>query len=396
MINAVSTAMLIMILCMYILKIKDVSRIMLGIFFILDIVLLGLSKGTVYFSLKRFREKGYNFRNVLVIGSRERAKEVINTIGNQRGSGFRVIGCLDVDHSEVGKKVKNGIKVIGTLDHIEAFMREEVVDEIIFAMPLREIENAGISINSAEEMGVSVRIVPDWQIDSLMYRPGVASARFEDFLGVPTMALHTTSPNQGALLIKSAFDYVFSFTALILLLPFLVIIAAAIKFSSKGPVLFKQERSGLNGRRFNVIKFRTMVVDAEGRREQVKDLNERDGPVFKIKKDPRVIPYIGIFLRKTGLDELPQFINILKGEMSMVGPRPPIPDEVDEYDRWQMRRLSMKPGLTCLWQITHNRNDLPFDRWMKMDLEYIDNWSLWLDFKIILITVKTVLWMEGS
>ena len=393
--EAVATAMLVMILCMYILKITDVSRIMLGIFFILDIALLALSKGTAYYLLQRFREKGFNYRNILIIGSKERAKEVIDTIGDQRGSGFRVIGCLDVDHHDIGKEIKNGVKVIGTLDHVEALMRKEIVDELIFAMPLRNIENAGHYIDSAEEMGVSVRIIPDWQIHSLMYRPGIACVRFEDFLGIPTMALHTTPPNQGALLIKSVFDYIFAFTALILLLPFLVIISAAIKLSSRGPVLFTQERSGLNGRRFQAYKFRTMAADAEVRREELKDLDESDGPVFKIKKDPRIIPYIGAFLRKTGLDELPQLINILKGEMSLVGPRPPIPAEVDEYDRWQMRRLSMKPGLTCLWQIAPNRNDLSFDQWMKLDLEYIDNWSLWLDLKIILMTLRAVLAGSG-
>jgi exopolysaccharide biosynthesis polyprenyl glycosylphosphotransferase len=393
--KAVGTAMLIMILCMYILKIKDVSRIMLGIFFILNIFLLGLSKGTAYYLLHHYRERGFNYRNVLIIGSRDRAKEVIDTIGDQRSSGFRMIGCLDTDHNDVGRQVKNGIKVIGTIDNIEAFMREEVVDEVIFAMPLRKIENADKYINSAEEMGVSVRIVPDWQIHSLIYRPGIASISFEDFLGIPTMALHTTSPNQVALLIKSVLDYVFAFLAVLLLLPFIVIIAAAIKLSSKGPVLFTQERSGINGRRFRAYKFRTMVVDAEAMRDGLKDLDESDGPVFKIKKDPRIISYIGTFLRKTGLDELPQLINILRGEMSMVGPRPPIPAEVDQYDRWQMRRLSMKPGLTCLWQVSPNRNDLSFDQWMRLDLEYIDSWSLWLDFKIMLRTIRAVLGLEG-
>ncbi|MBN2062136.1 MAG: sugar transferase, partial [Deltaproteobacteria bacterium] len=127
----------------------------------------------------------------------------------------------------------------------------------------------------------------------------------------------------------------------------------------------------------------------------LKDLNESDGPVFKIKNDPRIIPYIGTFLRKTGIDEMPQLLNILKGEMSLVGPRPPIPAEVDKYDRWQMRRLSMKPGLTCLWQVSPNRNDLSFDQWMKIDLEYIDNWTLFLDFKIILMTMKAVFTMQG-
>lgn len=393
--KAVATAMLVMILCMYILKIKDVSRIMLGIFFILDISLLGISKGTAYYLLQHYREKGFNYRDVLIIGSRERAKEVINTIGDQRGSGFRVIGCLDVDHRDVGKEVKNGVKVIGTLDHIEAFMREEVVDEVIFAMPLRKIENADHYINSAEEMGVSVRIVPDWQIHSLMYRPGIASVRFEDFLGIPTMALHTTPPNQGALLIKSVFDYLFAFTALILLLPFLVVIAVAIRLSSRGPVFFKQERCGLNGRRFMAYKFRTMVADAEVRKKEIEALNEADGPAFKLRRDPRIIPVVGTMLRKTGLDELPQVINVIRGEMSLVGPRPPIPSEVELYDIRQRRRLSMKPGLTCIWQCSPGRNDVSFKQWMNMDLHYIDNWSLWVDCKIFFGTIKAMVTASG-
>jgi len=380
---------------MFILKITDVSRIMLGIFFMLDISLLGLSKGMAYYFLQCLREMDLNYRNVLVIGSRERAKDIINTIDDQQSSGFRVIGCMDVDRCDVGKDVINGVKVVGTIDHIETFMREEVVDEAIFAMPLRMIEKVGDYLKSAEEIGVSVRIAPDWQVHALTYRPGIASIHFEDFLGIPTMALHTTPVKHDALLVKGAFDFLFAFIALMILLPFLAIISGAIKLFSKGPILFIQERCGLNGRKFRVYKFRTMVDDAEKRREEMKDLNESDGPVFKIRKDPRIIPYIGTFLRKTGLDELPQFINVLKGEMSLVGPRPPMPKEVDQYDRWQRRRLSIKPGLTCLWQISHNRNDLSFEQWMKLDIEYINKWSLWLDLRIILMTIRVMLWGEG-
>ena len=270
-----------------------------------------------------------------------------------------------------------------------------MVDELIFAMPLKKIEKADKYINRAEEMGVSVRIVPDWQIHSLMYRPGIASIQFEDFLGIPTMGLHTTPPNQGALLIKTAVDTVLASIGMTMLLPFFGFIAFAIKSSSKGPVFFKQERSGLNGRRFKVYKFRTMVADAEAKRTDLEALNETDGPVFKIRKDPRIIPYVGTILRKTGLDELPQLINVIRGEMSLVGPRPPIPSEVEEYDIWQRRRLSMKPGLTCLWQVAPDRNDISFNDWMKMDLQYIDNWSLSLDFKILFMTGRTVLGGEG-
>jgi exopolysaccharide biosynthesis polyprenyl glycosylphosphotransferase len=247
----------------------------------------------------------------------------------------------------------------------------------------------------AEQVGVSVRIVPDWQIHRQQYEPKLASMVFEDFFGNPTLSLATTTHSKDKRFIKYAFDYIFSALAFVIILPFFIAIPFAIKVFSKGPVLYRQERCGLNGRRFMIYKFRTMLVDAEARQRELKALNEADGPVFKIKDDPRIIPYIGKLLRKTSLDELPQLINVLKGEMSLVGPRPPIPAEVEEYDDWQRRRLSMKPGLTCLWQIAPYRNEISFEEWMRLDLKYIDNWSLKLDFGILVKTVAVVFLGSG-
>ncbi|MBA7575513.1 UDP-glucose:undecaprenyl-phosphate glucose-1-phosphate transferase [subsurface metagenome] len=395
MLRAVSTGMLVMFLCMYIFKITDVSRIMLGIFFLLNVGLLAMSKGLVYRSLARFRRKGFNFRNVLIIGSRERARDVIGAIGDRLDAGYTVLGCLDPDKGEIGRTVKNGICVIGTIDQLQRILSEQVVDELIFAMPVRKIEDAGRYMLLAEKMGVPVRIVPDWQIKGIGHLPGIASPAFENFLGIPTLSLTTTPNNRADMLIKNAFDYVVASVAMILSLPLFILIAAAIKLSSRGPVFFRQERSGLNGRRFMLYKFRTMVADAELKRGELEAMNETDGPVFKIKDDPRIIPFVGTFLRKTGLDELPQLINMLNGEMSLIGPRPPIPAEVEQYDIWQRRRLSMKPGLTCLWQCTPNRNEISFENWMKMDLDYIDTWSLTLDFKILLKTARVVVLGSG-
>ena len=395
MVKAVSTGMLILILCMYVFKIKDVSRIMMGTFFLLDIGLLGLSKGIAYRILIDYRRKGYNFRNVLIIGSRQRARDVMDAIGDRLGSGYRVAGCLELDQGNIGKEVENGIQVIGTVNDAEKILREQVVDELIFAMPLERIKNAHKYIALAEEIGVSVRIIPDWQIQKLRYKPGIASIQFEEFLGLPTLALTTTPTRYGELLIKSAFDYVIAGAAILLLLGPFLLISCVIKLSSQGPVFFKQERCGLNRRKFMMYKLRTMVADAETRRQELDELNQADGPAFKVKKDPRIIPLVGTLLRKTGVDELPQLINVLKGEMSLVGPRPPIPAEVEKYGLSQRRRLSMKPGMTCLWQVTPDRNGVSFDEWMKMDLEYIDNWSSGLDFKILWKTIKVVLTAEG-
>ena len=195
-------------------------------------------------------------------------------------------------------------------------------------------------------------------------------------------------------MIKTAFDYVAGAVGFVVALPVFAVIVLAIKLTSKGPVFFKQERSGLNGRRFQLYKFRTMVDNAEELRETLEAQNEMTGPVFKMANDPRITA-VGKILRKISLDEFPQIINVLKGEMSVVGPRPPIPSEVGEYDLWQRRRLSMKPGITCIWQV-NGRNKIDFGEWMKMDLEYIDNWSLWLDFKLLLQTVPAVLMATGK
>lgn len=395
MFKAVFTGMLIMILCMYVLKITDVSRLMLGIFFLLNVGLLTVSKRLVYRALARYRSRGFNFRNVLIIGSKERAIDVIDAIGDRLEAGYRVLGCLDLDVSETGRSVKNGIRVIGTVDQLQKILSEQVVDELIFAMPVKKIEDAGRYMALAEKMGVSVRIVPDWQLKRIGYVPEIALPTFEMFLGVPTLNLTTTPNSRGEILIKYTADYILAVILLICSLPFFIFIAVAIKLSSRGPVFFRQERSGLNGRRFMLYKFRTMVVDAEARRKELEAINEVDGPVFKIRNDPRIIPFIGTFLRKTGLDELPQLINILKGEMSFIGPRPPIPAEVERYDIWQRRRLSMKPGLTCIWQCTPNRNDVTFEAWMRMDLQYIDTWSLELDCRIFLKTIQVVLGGSG-
>ena len=193
------------------------------------------------------------------------------------------------------------------------------------------------------------------------------------------------------MLIKHLTDFMAGLVLILILLPVFIGIGIAIKIFSKGSVLYKQERLGQNGRHFMMYKFRTMDEDADERLKELEDMNEADGPAFKIKDDPRIIPYIGSFLRKSSLDELPQLFNVLRSEMSIVGPRPPIPKEVDEYSVWHRRRLSMKPGMTCLWQIAPRRNELSFEEWMKLDLKYIDNWSLFNDFKILVLTAKAVL-----
>lgn len=387
--------MILLNIALYAINIQGISRLLMGIFLLLNIFLLTLSKFVVFKTLKRLRARGINTKNVAIVGSRQRAVDVIRAVESNKDTGYKILGCFDLDEKTIGKPVDQDYRVIGVVDELENFLTDNVVDELFFAMPLKLINNAGKYLVIAESMGVKVRIIPDWQINYLMYQPGIASIRIEDFLGLYTMALQTTPPNEAKLLVKAVADHVIALIMLVICLPLFVIISLAIKLMSRGPVFFRQERLGLSGRRFVLYKFRTMVNDADVLKKELMRMNEADGPAFKMKNDPRIIPWIGTFLRKTSLDELPQLINVLKGEMSLVGPRPPIPSEVDEYSIWQRRRLSMKPGLTCYWQIVPKRNDLSFDEWMRLDLKYIDTWSLFNDLKLIFLTFKAVLLWSG-
>jgi exopolysaccharide biosynthesis polyprenyl glycosylphosphotransferase len=394
MIKGVSTGMFILIASLYVFKIADVSRILLGIFYIDLIILLSLSKGLIFIINRSSESNIHNIKNILIIGSHQRAKQIIDLITFSKAN-MNILGCLEVDSAKVGIEVKNGIRVLGTMENLKSIVLTGVVDEVIFAMALGKIQNVDKYMLLIEEIGIHVRIIPDWHIHSLLYKPKFAQILFDNFFGTPTMVVSPTSSMHRELFVKSLIDYSSAIFFFILLLPLFLLIGSAIKIFSWGPVFFKQERLGLNGRKFYLYKFRTMVPDAEKLLEKLRHLNEADGPAFKIEKDPRIIPFIGKILRKTSLDELPQLINIIKGEMSMVGPRPPIPSEVEQYDVWQRRRLSMKPGLTCIWQIAPNRNDIGFNQWMEMDLEYIDTWSLKLDFTILLNTLKTVIAGHG-
>jgi exopolysaccharide biosynthesis polyprenyl glycosylphosphotransferase len=241
---------------------------------------------------------------------------------------------------------------------------------------------------ACEEQGVKTRILLDFFPH---FRSEITLDRLEH---LPLLTFSNAPENEYLLFLKRAFDVVFSGLLLILASPLMLVIVLAVKLSSPGPAIYRQLRCGLNGRKFWLWKFRSMYQDAEQHIQLLAHLNESDGPVFKIQRDPRVTR-IGRFLRRTSLDELPQLFNILKGEMSFVGPRPPLPEEVARYERWQRRRLRMKPGLTCLWAL-EGRSELSFARWMKLDMDYIDHWSLSLDLKILLRTIPRVLTGRGA
>lgn len=394
--KALSINFFILISVLFVFKIHEVSRLFIGLFFILNFFLLLFSKALIYQILANIRKKGFNTRYILIIGCNERTKEINRDISKRLETGYRVIGCLTTgNNKDIDESVAGEIPVLGPINELNNIMTHHTVDELIIAEPLRKIKDVSKYIQEAEIQGVTVHILPEWGIRQAGLIPQIGKFKPGYFFGTPTLSLLTTPNTKQNILIKYAFDYIISCVLIIIFsLPFLVI-AMLIKSFSYGPIFFKQERVGLNGRKFILYKFRTMVAGAEKQKNELLSVNESDGPAFKIKKDPRIVPYIGTLLRKTSIDELPQLINILKGEMSLVGPRPPEPGEVNLYDFWQRRRLSMKPGMTCIWQTHPDRNKISFNDWVRMDLEYIDKWSLSLDFKVLCKTVIVVLKGNG-
>jgi exopolysaccharide biosynthesis polyprenyl glycosylphosphotransferase len=282
--------------------------------------------------------------------------------------------------------------MVGTsaISELKALLDAEPVDEVFIALP-REKYGPVVEtiVHLCEEQGIIVRVQPE------LFNLKVATWHMDMLDGMPMVTIRSGPPDDWPLLLKRLIDVCGSAMLLLVLAPLLLFSAILIKLGSRGPVFFTQERVGLHKRRFKVIKFRTMVDGADRQQQRLEHLNEADGPVFKIKDDPR-ITWVGKFLRRFSIDELPQLINVLKGEMSLVGPRPlPLRDVERIAVRWHKRRLSMKPGLTCLWQV-NGRSDVSFDHWVHMDLEYIDKWSLGLDLVILLKTVPAVLKGAGA
>ncbi|OCC15608.1 Undecaprenyl-phosphate galactosephosphotransferase [Dissulfuribacter thermophilus] len=390
---ALGSASIFLIVSLYIFHQADISRLLLLLINSIAFVLVSLRAILTYKYLHSGSSREKNSVNILIIGSKERAKETIKTIYSAPTNLLNVVGCLELDDRRKGQDVVEGVKILGGMNSFCSLLLNEVIDEVIFAIPLKKIPNVTSYIKFAEKLGIRIRIMPDWQLQKIMFRPETASITFDDLVGLPTLLLSSTPRKDVQLLIKNIIDYVGAGLGLLIMSPLMLIIAILIKLDSSGPVFFIQERVGVNGRHFKLYKFRTMVKNAEELKKKLEQQNEMDGPVFKIKNDPR-ITRIGKILRKTSLDELPQLFNVLRGEMSLVGPRPPLPNEVEKYEPHQRRRLSMKPGLTCIWQVS-GRNDVDFDSWMKMDLEYIDNWSLLLDLKLIFRTMLVVLLGTG-
>ena len=363
-------------------------RSLIVLFAVINLSMLLGEKYLVYLFVTYAREKDSNRKSVVVVGAGDRACDFVASVKKYPDWGVRIIGFIDTRPQRIGEEFC-GAKILGTPKDLAQILWENVVDEVIFALPPKYLGEVEKLLKVCELQGVKTRIISDF------FKLMIAKAKIDQIHDIPILTFSTVQQNDFPLLIKRIIDVVISLAMLIILFPLFILIAIAIKLDSTGPVFYQWNVVGLNKRRFKSYKFRTMVINADELKNDLMDKNEMKGAAsrgaaFKMKNDPRVTR-LGGFLRKYSLDELPQIFSILKGDMSLVGPRPPLVTDILSFDYWHRRKLSVKPGLTCLWQVNGRNEISDFDEWMRLDLEYIDKWSLWLDFKILLKTIPAVL-----
>ena len=372
---------------LYISRRGDVSRSFVLLIGAVDFVLLVLGRALSYWGVAIMRERLSRYHYLLIVGCGPRAHEMAGLIEDARGMGLRLLGFVDPGFDNAAGPKLNGYDVF-PLASVSDILQNHVIDEVIFAVDLQALARLEPVMQHCADLGIRTRV----QLEFLP--PAYSRIYLENFRNVALLSLSSAPDSELRLFFKRVFDIVLSFASLVVLSPLMFAIAAMIRITSPGPVLFRQTRCGLGGRHFMVYKFRSMINNAEQMRAELHQLNELDGPVFKITEDPRITS-VGRWLRRFSLDELPQLWNVFRGDMSFVGPRPAVPEEVLQYEDWQRRRLRMRPGLTCTW-VLEGRSHVDFNRWMQLDLKYIDNWSLWLDAKIFLRTIPIVLSGRGA
>jgi exopolysaccharide biosynthesis polyprenyl glycosylphosphotransferase len=340
--------------------------------------------------LAQARIHGRNSRNVLIVGTSRRAIEFAGKLQASPQLGYRVIGFADRQWDGIDHFGQTGHSLACDLEGLPAFLRANVVDEVVIALPIRSFHAIASEVAAlCEEQGIILRV------PSNIFNLKLSHSGSEELEGHSSITHYTGTAEGWPVVAKRVLDFCLALIALIVISPAFALVAAIIKMTSPGPIFFKQKRIGQNKRKFMIYKFRSMAVDAEAKMQQLEHLNELSGPVFKIKHDPRITP-VGKFLRKTSIDELPQLINVLKGDMSLVGPRPMSIRDFELFSEdWHRRRFSVRPGITCLWQV-NGRNSVPFEKWMELDMQYIDKWSLWLDLKILAKTIPAVLKGSGA
>lgn len=367
-----------------------VTPMFLTVFWIFGTIMTILGRNILRMVLARTGGMGINLNKLLMIGTNKRAINFARRLIENKQQNYELLGFADtkwVNGADAAFKKKYPLIPI---ENLANYLSENVVDEVVICLPVKSsYAKYNEIIQMCVEQGITVRILADFFLLSM------AKSKLEYFENNAVMTLFTGNMNSGMLILKRLMDISLSALLLTCLSPLFIVTALIIKATSPGPVFFVQKRLGLNKRLFNLYKFRTMVENAEELQKDLEELNEADGPVFKIKNDPRITP-VGKFLRKSSIDELPQLFNVLKGDMSLVGPRPLPVRDYEEFDHhWFNRRFSVRPGITCLWQIS-GRSNISFSQWIEMDLNYIDNWSLCLDVRILLMTVPVVLSARGA
>jgi exopolysaccharide biosynthesis polyprenyl glycosylphosphotransferase len=349
-------------------------------------LLLSLARLVQLWVESLLRTRGVGISRIIIVGAGEGGRTVMRTIVARPELGFHIVGFVD-DNPEKQADIGR-FKALGSVDNLPRLIDEEKVDEVIITLPWMSHRKTMRIVRECARRQVRARIVPD------LFQMSLSQVDVDDLEGIPLIGVREVGFSSSALLIKRAVDVVGSVAFMIAIAPLAGLIALAIKLDSPGPIIFRQDRVGLGGKLFKMYKFRSMRQGAEEELENLRELDEVDGVTFKIRQDPRATR-VGRFLRRWSLDEIPQFWNVLRGEMSLVGPRPNIPEEVERYLEWHKKRLQVPPGITGMWQVS-GRSLLSFDETVLLDLYYVENWSIWLDCKILLRTVPTVLTGEGA
>jgi exopolysaccharide biosynthesis polyprenyl glycosylphosphotransferase len=363
------------------------SRLIFGYTGIIAFVLVGFSRAIERGVTNRLHRRGLGVERVLIVGVGEIGRSIMRAVMARPELGYQIVGFVDDDpakaHTDIGP-----YPALGDTANLPQVIRAHNVDQVIITLPWMSHRKILEIVRQCEDHRVQVRIVPD------LFQIALSSVVVDNLDGIPLLGVREPALSDWQIFFKRSSDVVLSAAALILLAPVFGALALAIKLDSPGPVIFRQTRVGRNHGHFTCFKFRTMCADAEQQLETLRQQNEADGPIFKMRDDPRRTR-MGRLLRRTSLDELPQLWNVLKGDMSIIGPRPPIPDEVAEYEAWHRRRLEVSPGITGLWQVS-GRSDLTFDEMVLLDVYYIENWSPLLDLRILVKTVPTVLLGSGA
>jgi exopolysaccharide biosynthesis polyprenyl glycosylphosphotransferase len=359
------------------------------LFWILASALVSTSRVLIRICLEIVRVRGRNLRYILILGTNRRAIKFARRLDATPEWGYRVLGFVDKEW-HVGVGPEKPYPLCCSFDDLSEYLRRNVVDEVANYLPLRSFyEHSSRIAALCEQHGIFMRFDPE------IFDLKIARATTEELDGRAQITACSSSLDGWPALMKRILDVTLSLVLLVAFAPAFALVALMIKLTSRGPILFRQERIGRNKRRFFIYKFRTMVPNAEKMLPALEVLNEAGGPVFKIRNDPRMTP-IGRMLRRASIDELPQLFNVLRGDMSLVGPRPLPLRDYEGFDQdWQRRRFSVRPGITCLWQV-RGRSNIAFDHWMRLDLQYLDEWSIWLDVKILAQTIPAVLKGSGA